>query len=231
MRKIKLYFKLFWFSIVLAIISVGCWLYVPESIASFKAGLIASILGVGFSISVALGFGEIANHKRLKRTFGLLKLSAIPYLKNQAENMSETMNQYNDICTIEEAQVFAILVSNFDIISVSFDKSWLQLVYSQDFVSAIKTDDQFAKISSAIEEVLIFTSSLASQAVNAKKLLMSDAQKFSPAAQEVYLREIRKIRDSLKDSTNWLDKQTEKLDEEVTRFLHDNGAKYEPPMK
>lgn len=104
-------------------------------------------------------------------------------------------------------------------------------MYSQDFVSAIKTDEQFAKISSAIEEVLTSTSSLASQAVNAKKLLTSDAQKFLLAAHEVYLREIRKIRDSLKDSANWLDKQTEKLEEEVTRFLHDNGAKHESPMK
>jgi hypothetical protein len=231
MRKIKLYFKLFWFSIILVVISLGCLLYIPESITSFRAGLIASILGVSISISIALGFGEIANHKRLKRTFVLLKLSAIPYLKNQAENISETMKQYNDICAIEQAQAFAILVSNFDIISVSFDKSWLQLVYSQDFVSAIKTDDQFVIISSAIEEVLIFTSSLATQAIKAKNLLVSDAQKFPPSAQEVYLREIRKIRDSLKDSANWLDKQTEKLDEEVTRFLHDNGAKYEPPIK
>lgn len=231
MRKIKLYFKLFWFSIILIVISLGCWLYIPESISPFRAGLIASILGVSISISIALGFGEIANHKRLKRTFGLLKLSAIPYLKNQAENISETMRQYNDICTIEKSQVFAILVSNFDIISASFDKSWLQLVYSQDFVSAIRTDEQFAKISSAIEEVLIFTSSLALQAVNAKNLLTSNAQKLPPAAQEVYLLEIRKIRDSLKDSANWLDKQTEKLDEEVTKFLYDNGAKYEPPIK
>lgn len=145
MRKIKLYSNFFWVSAILIIISINCWLFIPETITAFKAGLIASILGVGISISVAEGYRQKTNHIRLKRTFGLLKLTTIPYLENEAEIILKTINQYNDICSIKEAQVFAILVNNFDIISSGFDKSWLQLVYSQDFVNAIKTDDQFEK--------------------------------------------------------------------------------------
>lgn len=75
--------------------------------------------------------------------------------------------------------------------------------------------------------MLLFASSIASQAVNTKKLLASDAQKFPLDAQEIYLREVREIRENLKNSASWLEKQTERLDEEIMRFLNDNGAKYE----
>ena len=174
MRKIGIYLKYFWIPITLIIISVIGWFYILDTLGNFKVGLIASILGVGISIFTAESFKQINEYKRVKKTLGFLKLITIPYLKNQSENLTETMKLYQDICSITQAQSFLALVSNFDGVSLSFDKSWLQLIYSQDFIDAIKSDDQFNKLSNAVLEIQLFTKQLTAQSVNAKHLLMND---------------------------------------------------------
>jgi Zn-dependent oligopeptidase len=192
----------------------------------FKAGLIATILGVGISISTAASFKKFDEHRRVKKTFGYLKLITIPYIVNQSDNLSDTLKQYNDIVSVNEALIFTILVSNFDAISRTFDKSWLQLVYSQEFIDAIKSDEQFQKISDAVKEVLLFTKSLTAQSVIAKNLTIVDPNTFTSKDQKEYLKKVRMIRDELKESICTLNIYTKNLENEIDTHLSKNGAKY-----
>ena len=227
MRKIKIYLKYFWIPITLIISSVICWFYISDTLGTFKVGLIASILGVGISIFTAESFKKISEYKRVKKTLGFLKLVTIPYLKNQSENLAETTKVYQDICSITQAQSFLVLVSNFDSVSLSFDKSWLQLIYSQDFIDAINSDEQFNKLSNAVFEILLFIKQLTAQSVNAKHLLMNDLTKFGDEETSFFLSRTKQIRNDLNDSASKLEKYTDKLDEEINRFLSDSGAKHE----
>lgn len=209
------------------IVSIIGWFYIPYNLGNFRLGLISSILGVGISIFTAESFKKINEYKRLKKTLGLLKLIAIPYLKNQAENLAETIKLYQDICSIPQAQSFLALVSNFDSISLNFDKSWLQLIYSQEFIDAINSDDHFNKLSNAILEIQLFTKQLTAQSVNAKHLLMNDFTKFGEKETGFFLSRAKQIRNDLNDSARKLEKYTDKLNEEIDRFFSKTGAKYE----
>jgi len=227
MRKIGIYLKYFWIPITLVIISVICWFYILDTLGNFKVGLIASILGVGISIFTAESFKQINEYKRVKKTLGFLKLITIPYLKNQSGNLTETMKLYQDICSITQAQSFLALVSNFDGVSLSFDKSWLQLIYSQDFIDAIKSDDQFNKLSNAVLEIQLFTKQLTAQSVNAKHLLMNDFTKFGEKETDLFLSRAKQIRNDLNVSAQKLEKYTDKLNEEIDRFFSNSGVKHE----
>lgn len=227
MRKIKIYLKYFWIPITLIVISVICWFYILDTLGNFKVGLIASILGVGISIFTAESFKKISEYKRVKKTLGFLKLITIPYLKNQSENFTETIKLYQDICSMAQAQSFLALVSNFDAVSLSFDKSWLQLIYSQDFIDAIDSDDQFNKLSNAILEIQLFTKQLTAQSVNAKHLLINDFTKFGEKETESFLSRAKQIRNDLNDSVQKLGKYTDKLNEEIDRFFSKSGVKHE----
>ncbi|MEI8270896.1 MAG: hypothetical protein WCG45_06035 [bacterium] len=198
-----------------------------DTLGNFKVGLIASILGVGISIFTAESFKKISEYKRVKKTLGFLKLITIPYLKNQSENFTETIRLYQDICSIAQAQSFLALVSNFDAVSLSFDKSWLQLIYSQDFIDAIDSDDQFNKLSNAILEIQLFTKQLTAQSVNAKHLLMNDFTKFGEKETDSFLSRAKQIRNDLNDSVQKLGKYTDKLNEEIDRFFSKSGVNHE----
>lgn len=227
MRKLKIYSKLFWFPLFLIALAIFFWFYISENLGNFQSGLIASIIGIGISIFLSESFKKLTEHKRLKKTLGFLKLITIPYLKNQSENITKTIKIYQDICSIAQAQSFLVLVSNFDSISINFDKSWLQLIYSQDFIDAIKSDNQFNKLSNAVFEILLFTKQLTSQSINAKHLLTNDFTKFSEKETEFFLSRTKQIRNDLNDSAQKLEKYTDKLNEEIDYFFHDNGVKHE----
>jgi len=227
MKKIEIYLKFFWIPLLLSIFAVICWFYISNTLNNFKVGLIASILGVGISIFTAESFKKISEYKRVKKTLGFLKLITIPYLKNQSENIAETTELYQDICSLAQAQSFLVLISNFDSISFSFDKSWLQLIYSQDFVDAINSDEQFNKLSNAVFEILLFTKQLTAQSINAKHLLMNDLTKFGDEEKGSFLSRTKKIRNDLNDSAQKLEKYTNKLNEEIDRFFSNSGVKYE----
>lgn len=207
------------------------WFLIPNSIDGFRGTLWATFLGVGVTISGAESYKKAQEHRRIKRSFGYLKLITIPYIVNQSENISGTINQYNDIISVDQACAFCILVSNFDSLATEFDRSWLQLVYSPDFIDAFKKNNegnkQFEKIATAVKEVLIFTKTLNAQAVISKNLLVSDPHKYSQENQDEYLRQARKIRDDLKGALTYLNKYTERLNNEVSDFLEKNGTVYQ----
>ena len=226
MRKAKLYLRFFWPSLLLIATAVVCWVYLSDSLGNFKVGLISSALGIGISISIAEGIKKIAEHKRIKKTMGFLKLVTVPYLKNQAENLRETLQQYQDICSVTQAQSLLILASNFDSVSLTFDKSWLGLVYSQDSIEAIN-DNQFNKTANIILELLLFTKMLTAQSINAKHLLANDVSKFGENETAVFLEKTRQLRDSLNDGVSKLEKYADKLNDELDIFFVENGAKYE----
>jgi len=227
MRKIKKISSIFLIPLLLTITAIVCWFYVSDSLGNFKGALIASILGVGISIFTAESFKKLVEHKRLKKTLGFIKLITIPYLKNQSENLTETIKLYQDICSITEAQSFLVLVSSFDSVSLSFDKSWLQLIYSQEFIDAINSDDQFNKLSNAVLEILLFTKQLTAQSVNAKHLLSNDSTKFGEKETNLFLSRTKQIRNDLNDSAQKLIKYADKLNEEIDKFFSNNGVKHE----
>ncbi|MCX6739085.1 MAG: hypothetical protein NT098_03465 [Candidatus Parcubacteria bacterium] len=226
MRKLMRYLEFFLIPIVLLAVAIFCWFYVPESISSFRAGLLGTALGVGISLFAAESFKKITEYKRIKKTFGLLKLVTIPYLKNQAENFSATMQIYHDMCSIDQALSFLAMSSHFNRVSDSFDKSWLQMVYSQDFIDAIGSDQHLNKIANAILEVLLFIKQIAAQSVNAQTLLLNDVNTFSDTQKTEFLNRAKKIRDDLEQNAQKLQKYTDKLDEEVLNFLIKNGTIY-----
>ena len=227
MRKLKIYLKFFWIPLLLVLVAILCWFYFPESANNFRGDLLGTALGVGISIFTAESFKKLNEYKRIKKTFGLLKLVTIPYLKNQAENFSATMNIYNDMCSMEQTISFLIPSSSFNRISEGFDKSWLQLIYSSDFIDAINSDDHFNKIANAIFEVLLFIKQIAAQSVNAQSLLSSTISNLTDEQKVEFQNRAKKIRDDLKDSSAKLEKYTNKLDEEITSFLNNGGANYQ----
>ena len=227
MRKFKIYLKYFYIPLILTVVAVACWFYVLDSLGSFKVGLIASILGIGISIFTAESFKKLNEYKRLKKTLGFLKLTTIPYLKNQSENFTDTIKLYKDICSTTQAQSFLVLVSNFDSVSLGFDKSWLQLVYSQDFIDVINSDDHFNKLANAILEIQLFIKQLTTQSVHAKHLLMNDSTKFGEKETDLFLSRAKQIRDDLNDSASKLEKYTDRLNEEIDHFFSKTGVKYE----
>lgn len=227
MRKVKLCLKCFWPSLLLFAIAAVLWFYLPDSLGSFKVGLLSSALGIGISISIAEGIKKILEHKRIKKTLGFLKLITIPYLQNQSENFAEMLKQYNDMNSLPHAQAFLLLVVNFDAVSNTFDKNWLQLVYSLDFIDALHSDSQVNSIARTVSEVLIFTKTLTWHSVNAKRLMAVDVSKFDSAELEHYVGEARKIRDDLNETNRKLEKYTDKLNDEIETLFSQTGVKYE----
>jgi len=226
MRKTALYLKIFAIPILLFIICALTWLFAPDSVSSTQGGLLGAVLGVGLSISVAESFKALTEHKRRKKTFGLLKLITIPYLKCRASGLIDTMKDYNDICSFEKAVEFLVMVSHFDSSAQSFDKEWFQLVYSQDFLDAIKSDTHFGALAIPIKEVLLMSDQLTTQATNAKVNLSNDLSNLTDDNKNELIRRSRQMRDVVMDNALKLQKYTDDLDKELMTYLQQNGVGY-----
>jgi len=227
MKKITTYLRFFWVAILLIIVSIICWYYLPENYNNFKSNLIASILGVGIAIFVAEAFKNINNHRRIKKNFGFLRLIVVPYLKNQAQNFVDTANSFQDICNKEQAINFIAVISSINEMSNAFDKSWLQLVFSQDFIDAIKTDEHFNKISHTILELLLFISSTTTLSANAKTLMLNNVTQLNEEAAKMFITKAREFRTSLTKSAQDLQKYVNLLDQEMELFFRKNNVIYE----
>ena len=212
--------------VIAALIS---WFLISNKLSGFRGTLWATFLGIGISISGAESYKKAQEHRRIKRAFGYLKLITVPYIVNQSENLSATIDQYKDICSIDDARRLCVLVSNFDSISNEFDKSWLQLIYSPDFIDAFKKNneggEQFNNVAISVKEVLIFTKTLNAQAVICKNLI-GDPSKLPQNQQDEYIKNARQVRDDLKVAITLLDKYTERLGKEISNFLQKNGTVY-----
>ena len=226
MKSFKLCFRFFWLPMSLALIGVLAWFYLPDSLNNFRGSFLGALIGIGASISVAEGLKKLIEYRRIKKTFGFLELVTIPYLRSQADNLSATMELYQDMCSIEQAAQFFAMTASFDKVAINFDKSWLQLVYSQDFIDALSNDDHFNKIANAILEVLLFVKQLSAQSVNAQVFLLNNISSLTDDQKQDYLRRAQQIRNNLTDNAKKLQKYTEKLGEEVARFLNASGASY-----
>lgn len=230
-RKIKKYLEFFWLPIILGVISIILWfnpykLVIPEvssNVTNFHIGLISTLLGFGFTVATAEGFKKLVEHKRVKKTFGLLKLVSIPNLKGEAKSMIATLGQYKDICDIPTTKSFIRLVSGFGDNALAIDKTWLTLVYSQDFLDSIKNDTHFNRIANAIFEIQIYTTTLTKNAVNVQQF----PEEISSENKDLVINRVREIRNEINNSTEKLLKYTEKLEEEIDIFLSNNGVKHE----
>lgn len=221
------YLKFFWVAILLIFIAAICWQYIPVNFNNFRSGLISSILGVGIALFAAEGFKDLDNHKKIKKTFGLLRLVTIPYLKNQSENFIKTAVSYQDICTKEKAISFIALMSNLNEVEKTFDRSWLQMVLSQDFIDAIKSDDQFNKIAHAILELLLFIGAISTLSVNAKVLMMNDPSKLTEEQSMLFITKAKEFRNQLSESACSLQKYINQLDQEMEIFFLQNNVIYQ----
>ena len=226
MRKSKTYLRFFWRPLLLAAAGIVGWFYIPDNFSAFKSTLFGTLLGVGLTLATAEGFKDLIEHKRVKKTFGLLKLVTIPYIKNQAENLQETAKQYNDMCSIEQAVSLFVHCAHLDRVAANFDKSWLQLIYSQDFLDSVKNDEHFNKIANAIFEVLLFLKQLSAQSINAQINLQNNLSGLSDDQKNDFIKRAKKMRDELVDNADKLSKYSDKLDEEIMRFLNITGVNY-----
>ncbi|MBI2047894.1 MAG: hypothetical protein HYT27_02030 [Parcubacteria group bacterium] len=226
MRKVKKYFEFFWLPLLLLAAGIFLWFYIPDGFSNFKSTLIGSFFGISISLAAADGFKRLTGHKRIKKTFGMLELIAMPYLKNQSQNIRDTVGQYQDICSIEQAISFLAVCAHLDRVALNFDKSWLQLTYSQEFLDAINSDEHFNKISHAIFEVLLFTKQLSAQSINAQSLLLNDVSHLTDAQKTDLISRTKNIRNALFDSAEKLQKYTERLEEEIRNFLNKTGSSY-----
>ncbi|MFA6464102.1 MAG: hypothetical protein WCV55_03805 [Candidatus Paceibacterota bacterium] len=227
MKKILIYLKFFWIAILLLIFSVFFWYYLPEDYSNFKGTLIASILGVGIAIFAAEGIKNLNNHRRIKKNFGFLRLIVIPFLKNQSQNFLDTANAYNDICNKEQAINFIVIIAQLNEMICSFDKSWLQLIFSQDFIDVIRSDEHFNRISHAILEFLLFINSTSTLSVNAKTLMMNRLDELDDRAAQMFITKAREFRNTLTKSAQDLQKYINLLDNEMDAFFKKNGVNYE----
>lgn len=199
----------------------------PENYNNFKGNLIASILGVGIAIFTAEGFKNINNHRRIKKNFGFLRLIVVPYLKNQTQNFVDTANTYQDICNKDQAINFIAIASHLNEMSNAFDKSWLQLVFSQDFIDAIKSDEHFNRVSHAILELLLFINATSTLSANAKTLMMNDVSHLDEQGVQMFIAKARGFRNTLTKSGQDLEKYVNLLDQEMELFFRNNNVTYE----
>ena len=222
MRKIKLYLKNFYLPILLLVISIVLWFNIPDNYNSFKTALIASVLGVGISIFTAMGFNKNTEQKRIKRTFGLLKIITIPYLKGEAETTMLYLDKYKNICDINKAKLF--ISTSFDLMESLkiFDKSWLNLIYSQKFLDTIQKDSQFNTIANAISEVLLFTTNTTKNSLNLQR--WQNLESVPIERQPQVLDEIRRTRNQMDDSARKLLKFSERLEKEIDEYLEKAGV-------
>ena len=128
--------------------------------------------------------------------------------------------------SVEQAVSFLAMGAHFNRIADNFDKSWLQLIYSQDFIDAIGSDAHFNKMANAILQVLLFIKQITAQSVNAQTLLLNDTSVFSDAQKMEFLSRAEKIRDGLEQSAQKLREYVDKLDEEIVGFLSKTGGAY-----
>jgi hypothetical protein len=226
MRKFLLYFKITWFTVFLVIIAVCVWFFVTDSIGTLKATLIGALLGFGLTTSVARNIDSLTLHRRRKRTFGMIKLIVIPYLLSRAQNLLDTMRSYHDISSTEEALTFIMVTSHLDILASTLDKEWTQLIYSQDFLDAINSDNHFNSIATAVKEVMFCVDQLASQSIDAKSLNVVESQ-LTPDHRTMIISRAREMRDVLEDNALKLEKYVNQLDRDVSDFLSNNGTSYE----
>lgn len=226
LRKLKTYLRFFWLPLLLAIIAILGWFYIQDNFSAFKSTLFGTLLGIGLTLATAEGFKNLTEYKRVKKTFGLLKLVTIPYIKNQADNLQETAKQYNDMCSIEQAASLFVHCAHLDRVATNFDKSWLQLIYSQDFLDSVKNDEHFNKIARAIFEVLLFLKQLSAQSINAQINLQNNLSGLSDNQKNDFIERARKMRDELVDNTTKLSKSHDELEEEIMRFFNGAGVNY-----
>ncbi len=238
LRKIKKQVELYKTPIIVGLISIFLFynffgylnllnLSSNTDLLNFRIQLVATFLGVLLSIAIINANDNEKEYKRIKRTFGLLKLIAIPLLKNQAENLRDTIDiLYKDICSFEQALRLFSVVSRLDSLAANFDKNWTQLIYSREFLDAPINDSHFNSISRAVFEQLLFIKTLIAQSNNAKNLIIDDISKLSKEQQEQIIPKAREIRDDLSRASHLLLKTVDDLDREVLKFLHDAGVGY-----
>jgi hypothetical protein len=228
LRRHKLYLKVFRVPIWLSLAAIATWFFKPTALNAYQGTLLATILGVGITIFTAEGIKKLAEHKRVKKTFGLLKYITVPYLRSHVESIHGTLKNYSGNLSITHAFLMLGLVSNFDTIGIDFDESWLQLVHSQDFLDALDEDEHYQKIADVEFEVHSFTKNLAAQSIRAKYLLANGRVLIAGNMESQFLREVEQIRDSLEESATNLSKYSNSLEKTVDSFLLQNGVKYGP---
>ena len=226
MRKIILISNIFKIPLILVVISMFFLTAHFPCLRSIQEAIIASILGTGIAIFSAESFRRLQEHKRLKKTFGILKLVYIPYLQNVAENIQDSLVRFNDICDISRAFIFAVHVSKFGEISASIDKNFLGMIFDQNFLDTIDTDAKFNKVSTAIFELLIFIKKLTFESTNASIDTMNNIVNLPLDEQSKFVERMRQKRDDLKNSVDKFKKYIDVLDQEMVAHLQDNGAKY-----
>lgn len=232
MRKTKLYLKLFFPLISLVIVSVACMLLLPASLDGFKTNLIATALGVGITISFAEALRQLTEHKRRKKTAGLLKMVTIPYLQNQCSNFKENSKLYKDMGDWEHAKAFLLLVTNYHRVSADFDKNWFRLVYSTDFIDIVDSDAQMNAIGHAVSEVLIFNKTITWHSLNASRLLnlLNRVEASGNIGNDDIVHMVaqaRAIRDNVDESIEKLIKFTDELNRELDVIFSKTGVIYE----
>lgn len=226
MRKVKLYLRIFWFSILLVGVAICFWFFVSDKIGSLKTALVGAVLGFALTMSVTRNLDSLLQHKRRKRTLGMIKLVVVPYLENRARDLKALTDRNRDLCNIDEAVIFTRFVSNFDIMASSVDKEWLWLIYSEEFLDAINSDDHFNAIANAIFEVMLYIDQLSAQSLSAKAL-MSTGRDLTSDDQAILIEHAREARNSLEETATKLTEYVEQLDIEISQFLATNGTRYE----
>jgi hypothetical protein len=213
-------------------VSIICAILLPDNLDNFKSSLVATALGIGITISFAEALKQLAEHKRRKKTAGLLKMITIPYLENQCTNFKENSKLYKDMGDLEHVKAFLLLVKNYHRLSASFDKSWFQLVYSADFIDTVDNDAHLNAIGHAISEVLIFNKTLTWHSLNASRLLdllgRLEADKQLDKQDVLYfVGQARIIRDNVDDTVETLQKFTDELNREILAIFAKTGVEYE----
>lgn len=234
MRKIRFYIETFKIPIILII--VGLIIYFGLNInlqfisqnkkEDFLIQLLATLIGVGISVFIAESFKKIQQRERTKKSFGILKSVTINYLKDRTDELSNTIKQYKDICDVEHAESFLRLVSGFNQIALVFDKKWMDLIYSQDFLDVIETDNQFNKITESIAGTLSLIANLSLYAINAKEIITTPKKFQNGQYSNLVVNKSREIRDNIMSIVLSLEKDILKLEEEMDILFIKTGINY-----
>lgn len=235
MRKVNFYLLIFKESLFVILVGILFLFLIKGFPNQFDSNeinyliqIIATFVGVALSIFIAKGFEKIQQRKRIKKTFAILKLVTIKYLDSQVFSMKQTLDRFNDICSVEKAEAFIRLASSFSEIATTFDTTWFSLILTQDFLDTVEDDTQINSIAHSILEVNLYIKQLGFQSANAEQLkIVPPIYRLESDYPSFVIMTARKIRKEMYEQAQKLEKYTILLDREIMYLLNKTGVKYE----
>jgi hypothetical protein len=220
-EKLKLYFQYFGILILLLVVSVifFFWLPADDSLNEFQLSMITSILAVSISSFFALSLYRIERHKRLEKIFRMLyevHISIFHDLLTSLENYLKGMDLKFDEVSIRS---FFKHVQNMDMLLIAADNDLSSLILNHDFLDRINNELHFNTMRDLARDFSYFHRFLRMESNNAQINLLNGSMNLEcyKMAMEQRCKILCRITE--------LRRELERNKQVLASFLEENGVK------